>query len=204
MCGRFATVFNGMVARLQATQQDLEAQVIDRTRELRSLSARQEAILTAVSDIIVEVDVHKVYTWANRAGYDFFGEDLIGRSAAAYFEGEQNTMKIIQPLFEGAGKPIYVESWQRRKDGEIRLLAWWCSELKDAQGHVTSLISTGRDITASRQAEESLKQNYTELARFNQLTVGRELRMIGLKKEINALLEESGKPPAYRIVTDPS
>jgi hypothetical protein len=30
----------------------------------------------------------------------------------------------VKPLFNGAEDIIYLESWQRRKDGEKRLLAW--------------------------------------------------------------------------------
>ena len=40
--------------------------------KLRALSSRQEAILAAVPEIIMEVDNNKVYTWANSAGIEFF------------------------------------------------------------------------------------------------------------------------------------
>jgi hypothetical protein len=39
-----------------------------------------------------------------------------------------------------------------------------------------------------------------ELLRFQQVTVGRELTMIELKKEINQLLKENGLGEKYRIV----
>ena len=45
--------------------------------ELRSLTARYEAILASVPDIIMEVDQNKVYTWSNEAGRRFFGDDVI-------------------------------------------------------------------------------------------------------------------------------
>ena len=41
--------------------------------KLKSVSTRQEAILAAIPDILLEVDKNKVYTWANQAGLDFFG-----------------------------------------------------------------------------------------------------------------------------------
>ena len=53
---------------------------------LRALSARQEALLAAIPEIIMEVDERKVYTWANEAGYEFFGPDVLGKEAAFYFE----------------------------------------------------------------------------------------------------------------------
>jgi PAS domain S-box-containing protein len=123
---------------------------------LRAVSLRKEALLSAVPDIIIEVDSNKVYTWANLAGFEFFGEDVIGKEAAFYFEGEQDTYQIVKPMFDGHEAEIYVESWQRRKDGEKRLLAWWCRVLKDDNGRVTGALSSARDITERKRAEEAL------------------------------------------------
>ncbi len=55
---------------------------------------------------------------------------MIGKEAAFYFEGEQETYSIVQPLFSGSIDVIYLESYQRRRDGEKRLLAWWCRVLQ--------------------------------------------------------------------------
>jgi PAS domain S-box-containing protein len=126
------------------------------TEELRELSARNSAMLDAVPDIIMEVDSNKVYTWANKAGHEFFGSDVTGKEASYYFEGEQETYGAVKPLFKGSDEVIYIESWQRRKDGEKRLLAWWCRALKDADGNVTGALSSARDVTETRQAEEEI------------------------------------------------
>lgn len=56
------------------------------------------------------------------------------------------------------------------------------------------------DITERKQAEESLKQKIEELEQFNDLTVGRELKMISLKKEVNLLLERLNEKEKYKIV----
>jgi PAS domain S-box-containing protein len=128
-------------------------------KALQALSSWQEAILAAVPDIIVEVDSDKKYTWANKAGLEFFGDDVIGREACYYFEGEQNIYDKVQPLFIGDDSVIYIESWQRRSDGQIRLLAWWCRVLKDENGRVTGALSTARDITDRKRDEEASKEN---------------------------------------------
>jgi PAS domain S-box-containing protein len=60
---------------------------------------------------------------------------------------------------------------------------------------------TLHDITDRKEAEEALMQKMNELERFNDLTVGRELKMIELKKEINVLLTRSGEKEKYKIVT---
>lgn len=143
-------------------------------QKLHFLTSRQTAILESVPDIIMEVDSNKIYTWANKAGYDFFGDDVIGKSADYYFEGDQDIYAQVQPLFNGYENIIYVESWQRRKDGKICLLAWWCRVLKDSNGNVTGALSTARDITEQYKAEKEIRhlnRLYAMLSQTNQAIV---------------------------------
>jgi hypothetical protein len=46
---------------------------------------------------------------------------------------------------------------------------------------------------------EQLRLNNEELTRFNRVAVGRELRMIELKKEVNELCARAGQPPRYPL-----
>ncbi len=126
---------------------------------LKSISARQHALLSAIPDVVMEVDTNKVYTWANLAGLEFFGPDVIGKEAAFYFVGDQEIYERLKPLLGGDESVLYLESWQRRRDGEARLLAWWCRVLKDGNGQVTGALSTGRDVTEIRNAEDSLRNS---------------------------------------------
>lgn len=120
-------------------------------------ATRSETFRVAAPDIIMEVNTDQVYTWANQAGIDFFGVDVLGKTAESYFIGEQDICEQIGPLFAGEEDIFNLESWQRRCDGESRLLAWWCRVLKDTAGNVTGAKSTARDITADRQAVSELK-----------------------------------------------
>lgn len=154
-------LIGGFGLLLLAHNRILKLKVNRRTRELRELSARQESLLAANPDIVVEVDNDKKYVWANPAGYDFFGPDLIGKEVSYYFEGEQNTYRQVAPIFEESDdrKTLYVESWQRRCDGEKCLLAWWCRALVDESGRITGVLSTARDITAQLALEEQYRQS---------------------------------------------
>ncbi len=64
---------------------------------------------------------------------------------------------------------------------------------------VKASLSINHDITKRKQAEDELHKRLNELETFNRVTVDRELKMVELKKEINELLEKSGKEAIYKI-----
>jgi hypothetical protein len=47
-----------------------------------------------------------------------------------------------------------------------------------------------RDITERKQSDDGLKKKIDELERYKDVTVGRELRLIELKKKIKELEEK--------------
>ncbi len=62
------------------------------------------------------------------------------------------------------------------------------------------------DITEREQAAEIQRKNFSrlladseELSRFNDVAVGRELRMVDLKKEVNELCRRLGEPARYPL-----
>ena len=55
------------------------------------------------------------------------------------------------------------------------------------------------DISGLKKAKQALVDRNHELEKFNRASVGRELRMIELKQEINALRRELGKSEPYPI-----
>jgi len=57
-----------------------------------------------------------------------------------------------------------------------------------------------RDISERRRAENAAKEHLRELEIYNKASVGRELKMIELEKEVNALMRELGRQPKYRAV----
>jgi PAS domain S-box-containing protein len=93
-----------------------------------------------------------------------------------------------------------------RPDGEVRWLSDRKKLVRDAQGEVTMIAGIAEDITARRLDQDTLRRNrdelaarYAELERFNRAAVDRELDMIALKREVNALSQARQLPPPYRV-----
>ena len=71
--------------------------------------------------------------------------------------------------------------------------------IRDASGKVVRMLGAHNDVTALKRAERTLARKNNELAEFNELAIGREERMIELKREVNALSRELGRPSRYDL-----
>jgi len=60
-----------------------------------------------------------------------------------------------------------------------------------------------QDITERKKMENELQEKIDELERYKKVTVGRELNMIELKKEVNKLCEKLGEKPIYTMNKEP-
>lgn len=58
------------------------------------------------------------------------------------------------------------------------------------------------DITENKRAEAKLLEQLDELRRWHNITLGREGRVLELKKEVNDLLAQAGRPPRYPSVVE--
>jgi hypothetical protein len=73
------------------------------------------------------------------------------------------------------------------------------------QSHTAAVNLMEDAVAARRQAEQvtsELQGRNAELARFNRILVGRELRMIELKREVNELRLAAGLARAYPLEFD--
>lgn len=85
------------------------------------------------------------------------------------------------------------------RDGRRVWMTWTNRALNDDRGRVTGILAVGNDITERKQAELELRQRNEELERFNQVSVGRELQMIALKRQVNDLSRQLGREPPFDL-----
>ncbi len=67
----------------------------------------------------------------------------------------------------------------------------------DQAAQCATVLSIARDITERKAAEDRMAQQFEELRRWQDLTLGRESRILELKREVNDLLARAGQSPRY-------
>jgi hypothetical protein len=72
--------------------------------------------------------------------------------------------------------------------------------VQDKTGAIIGVAIFAQDITERKHMEEEVRRNVEELERFRKMAIGREIKMIQLKEEINELLNQSGQGEKYEIV----
>jgi hypothetical protein len=88
-------------------------------------------------------------------------------------------------------------------EGEIRTILWNAGPIFDpVDGSLVATIAQGLDITERNAIEQQNKEQLAELRRWYAVMSQREERIIGLKREVNALLREVGRPERYSSVEE--
>ncbi len=72
--------------------------------------------------------------------------------------------------------------------------------IRDASGAITQVQGAFQDISERKRTEARLSAQLVELRRWHDITLGRELRVMELKREVNELLAGEGRPPRYASV----
>ncbi|MCK5150702.1 MAG: PAS domain S-box protein, partial [Candidatus Thorarchaeota archaeon] len=124
---------------------------------------RAEMYLQMAGVIFLALDIDGDVTLINRKGTEVLGyssDELLGKPwfdlipEEFRHEGKGNFNKIIQGELE---QIEYIEREVITRSGEKKLIAWHSSVLKDSEGKITGVISSGEDITEKRAAQMELK-----------------------------------------------
>jgi len=172
------------------------AAIIRDLTELKQAAELARSMIEASLDSMVSISPEGKITDANEATVRLTGvprDKLIGTSFSDYFTDPAKAEKIYQKVFT-EGMAVDYPLSLRHRDGTLTEVLYNASAYRDANGTVQGVFATARDVTkrihALREAahQQALElDRLAELERFQRLTVGRELKMIELKKEIEYL-----------------
>ena len=169
--------------------------------EIENLQRYNRGLIEVSLDLLVTFDHKGIIRDVNRAMIQATGrtrEELIGTPFADYFTDPERAYKGAMLAFEIGGVRDY-ELVMKASDGTETIVSYNTSIYRNQAGAVVGAFAAARDITERKSAEEEIKKKTEESEGFNKLAVGRELKMIELKKEINALLWKLGEKPEYEI-----
>lgn len=132
--------------------------------------------------------------------------ELLGRPFARWTHPDDvaASEELLRRLRAGEADALEVEKRYVHRDGSIVWAHTSVAAVRDDDGALVYVIAMAEDVSERKVAEETLRQQAEEvrgrnqeLERFNRAMVGRELDMVALKRQINALCGELGRPPAY-------
>jgi PAS domain S-box-containing protein len=162
----------------------------DMTEARQAFHAARSMIESSL-DSLVAISPEGKITDANQATVKLTGvprEQLIGTSFSDYFTDPAKAEAIYQQVFT-QGMAVDYPLTLRHRNGHETLteVLYNASVYRDAAGKVLGVFAAARDVTEQTRAQREVVERLAELEEFQRLTVGRELKMIELKKEIEYL-----------------
>jgi len=167
---------------------------------------RYKLINEASSDSIYSYDRQGRFTHVNSALCKSLGltsDQIIGKTHSELgFPKEQceEWEKLHAKVYE-TQKTVISETVATIK-GEEKFYEVVLDPIYDLSGNIIGIAGTTRDIDARKKAEIKVREQMDELRRWNAVTLGRENRVIELKKEVNQLLAQLNLPPRYLTGND--
>jgi PAS domain S-box-containing protein len=210
-------VMKDKLARLApAVQRELHEAEVRRERRrsedsLHRSEGRLRSLVHTIPDLVWLKDTNGSFLSCNAAFERLFGASetsIIGKTDYDFVEKSlADSFRARDQAAMAAGGPTTNEEWLTFALGGYRgLFQTIKTPMHDAVGTLVGILGVARDITERNQAEEALRLQAEQLRvrnamleRFNAVAVGRELRMVELKHEVNELCDKLGEPPRHQV-----
>jgi len=178
-------------------------------RELDKARAYAQRLIDDAPDPVFVSDLEGKILQANEAVSQLLGfrqDEVVEQSLSRFISPEETrefTAALREVVEHGVTRNARLNP--RSASGEIIPTTLNASALRDSDGKVIGAIGILRDMRAYEEVVQDLEQSKTELQekildleKFEEVVVGRELKMIALEKELESLQRENEKLKAAR------
>jgi PAS domain S-box-containing protein len=166
--------------------------VTDRHSAAQRLAESEEQyrlLAENASDVVMRLSPELSFEWLSGSVADVLGwesSDLVGHLIDQFIHPE-DLDRVRLAVADASGSAAGVEFRFRRADGTHRWVACRTRMKVDEDGTPVAVVGGLVDIAERKALEANELDRMEELERFQRLTVGRELKMIELKKQIEYL-----------------
>lgn len=188
----------------KASIEQLQRQVEQRTRQLEAEKRRLQEYLDVAGTMLVALDANLNVLMINKAGARILGyrqEDIIGKNWVENFIPKEYRaeVKAIRSEIQ-KGSCLAFENYENpvlTRENTKRQIAWHNAVIKDEQGRVEVILSSGEDITERLESEKTAKAAYARLEQANQEL--KEMHAQLLQKEKLASIGQLAAGVAHEI-----
>jgi PAS domain S-box-containing protein len=166
---------DGQPRWMYGTHQD----ITERKRTEQAVVAERDLsrqYLDVAGVLMVALDNTQTVTMINPRGCDVLGaprEEILGKNWIDTFlppEQIEEVKAVFNQLMTGELAPVeYHDNCIVRADGSQRIISWHNAIMKDAEGNITGLLSSGDDITERKKAREALQRSEATLRKAQEI-----------------------------------
>lgn len=192
--GQFACIF------MDVTERKVAEEAVRQSEEKLRLA------MDAASDGVWDwrIPTNEVYYspgWARILGLEEVLPDLSTWQSRLHPEDRPSVTESLNQHMAGINSRWEKEHRLRTGSGEWKwVLGRGTVVARDANGKPLRMVGTMTDISERKQAELQMAEQLDELRRWHGVMLGRETRVLDLKREVNELLTALGKPQRYTSV----
>jgi two-component system NtrC family sensor kinase len=151
---------SGNIIRYQGTLVD----ITEKRKMERQLALQEEfrrRLLESFPDLILVVDRDERYTFVSSRSRDLLGrapEDMLGKKISDMEDHSPELAALYHSVVSGQEAFSAAEYGAKHRDGSWRTMRASASQLVDAEGKITGVIISVRDITIERKLEQQVVQ----------------------------------------------
>ena len=152
---------SGNIIRYQGTLVD----ITERRKMERQLAQQEEfrgRLLESFPDLILVVDLGERYTFVSSRARDLLGydpKDMLGKKISDMEDHSPDLASLYHSVVSGTDAFASAEYGSRHRDGSWRTMRASGSPLVDADGKISGVIISVRDITIERKLEQQVVQS---------------------------------------------